>query len=1024
VANYTGTAGDDIWPGTSGNDTASGGAGNDQLNGQAGDDILAGNAGNDTIDGGTGNDWVMGAELDPNAPYFGQISIFSPPVLDQASEVDNLTGNSGDDWIYAGYGDNVSGGIGYDTLLISFLGGNAGVTVDFGQASGNGSLSVGGATISGVEATAWIEGSNYADSITASDGNAAAIAAPIFGRGGDDHLTGGYYTANIYGGIGNDVISRPTSPYTGESYGEDGDDTITNSYNGGLGDGGNGNDHLYGQSGGYDQFFAGDGDDYVDAIGGQDLLDGGNGNDTLYGGGDSDKLDGGDGNDIMYGDQSLINSGNFYSPSTNNEYMWGGAGADIMHGDQGKDLLWSGERQPGQFYLNENSFYGLDDMGLEKDQLFGDGGNDSLWLGFGDDGDGGNGADALHLSLGGSSAGVTVDTGLFVPGGSMSLYGGTIQNFERFGSLRTSEFADQVTVGTHFNFILKIDTGAGDDVVTTGIFISGSTAARVLGGVGDDRFVSGSARDNFNGGSGTDTIDYSGYVSGITVTLGFLPSQAGTGADDILRSIENIIGSNHGDSLTGSSTANLIQGGGGDDHVRGLHGDDRLEGGRGDDYLFGDEGNDTLSGGNGADNLYGGLGNNHLDGGDGDDVLFGEGGNNVLIGGAGLDHLYGGLGNDTFVLSATDGNDVVAEVEYAGTDTVEVARSAFTLGANLENLVFTGTGAFIGSGNELANTISSTGAAGNDVLRGWGGNDILRSGDGNDRLDGGTGTDAMTGSAGDDTYLVDNAGDTVVEAPGGGTDTVRSSTSFTLGDNVENLVLTGTGDIDGAGNTAANTLYGNSGANVLNGRDGDDTIHAGGGNDTIRGGDGDDALNGGDGNDTLHGGDASDTIDGGSGDDTLYGNDGADTVIGGSGADSVVGGLGNDTLVGGDGIDRLVGGAGTDIAYGGLGADTFAFYTIDELGGAGDLADRIVDFDSTGGDFIDLGSIDANSTLDGDQAFSFLAGGDFTGTAGQLRYWTNATDTVLQGDFDGDGLPDFSVILNGVIALDAGDLVL
>ncbi|MDB5471670.1 MAG: hypothetical protein JWR84_3230 [Caulobacter sp.] len=155
------------------------------------------------------------------------------------------------------------------------------------------------------------------------------------------------------------------------------------------------------------------------------------------------------------------------------------------------------------------------------------------------------------------------------------------------------------------------------------------------------------------------------------------------------------------------------------------------------------------------------------------------------------------------------------------------------------------------NGTNAANTLQGSsqgdqinGLDGIDKLFGNGGDDQLNGGEGNDQLNGGAGADDMHGNNGNDSYTVDNAGDTVVEAAGEGTDSVSSSVTFVLGDNVESLTLTGSANLGGTGNAGANTLNGNTGNNYLNGL---------GGNDILRGGDGADVMYGGTGNDQLYG---------------------------------------------------------------------------------------------------------------------------------------------------------------------------
>jgi Ca2+-binding RTX toxin-like protein len=162
-------------------------------------------------------------------------------------------------------------------------------------------------------------------------------------------------------------------------------------------------------------------------------------------------------------------------------------------------------------------------------------------------------------------------------------------------------------------------------------------------------------------------------------------------------------------------------------------------------------------------------------------------------------------------------------------------------------------GTFNVLGNEVSNTI--TGNAFDNVLNG------------------GAGADALTGGAGNDTYIVDDDGDSVTEALGGGVDLVRASLTYSIAAAgaafVENLTLTGVGDFDGTGNGLDNIILGNSGANVLTGAAGNDSLSGAGGGDDLVGGEG---------NDTLDGGNGADEMAGGVGND-LYVVDSADDVI-------------------------------------------------------------------------------------------------------------------------------------------------
>lgn len=384
----------------------------------------------------------------------------------------------------------------------------------------------------------------------------------------------------------------------------------------------------------------------------------------------------------------------------------------------------------------------------------------------------------------------------------------------------------------------------------------------------------------------------------------------------------------------------------------------------------GTAGNDTLIGTSGNDVIDGLAGDDVLQGLAGNDILIGGLGNDLLDGGLGADTMTGGPGNDTYVVDATD--DLVTENPNEGTDAVQ-SSTTYTLSANIENLILTGTAALNGTGNSSNNVL--TGNSGANVLTGGAGNDTLAGGAGNDVLDGGTGIDAMSGGAGDDIYIVDNAGDTVTELANEGLDQVQSSVTHTLGANVENLTLTGSAAINGTGNALNNILVGNGANNTLTGGAGNDWLDGGLASDTMVGGTGDDVyvvnqagdvvtenlnegldtvesaitytlgsnlenltlsgssnlngtgnslnngLIGNSGNNQLDGGSGNDTMDGGAGNDQLLGGSGDDRLVGGLGDDTLDAGSGNDLLDGGDGTDILDGGSGDDILLGGAGND-------------------------------------------------------------------------------------------------------
>ena len=406
---------------------------------------------------------------------------------------------------------------------------------------------------------------------------------------------------------------------------------------------------------------------------------------------------------------------------------------------------------------------------------------------------------------------------------------------------------------------------------------------------------------------------------------------------DVFRLTPNVISADQGDVLLGMDGDDMLFGGSGADLLDGGVGADRMIGGPGDDTFVVDDAGDlviealntgtdminssvthvlpphvenlALTGSAAIDGTGNAL-DNSLIGNAAPNQLVGLNGNDTLDGGASADTMTGGLGNDTYVVD--DVGDAVTENAGEGTDAVS-SSVTYALSANVEALTLTGAAAINGTGNALANTIIGNAAA--NQLFGL---------DGDDALNGGAGADTMTGGPGNDLYTVDNAGDVVIEAAGGGVDTVTSAVTYVLRAEVENLTLAGTAAINGTGNALDNVITGNSANNTLDGRGGADSMIGGAGNDTYivdNAGDAVTELAAG-GTDkvtasvtyalgaelenlTLMGtaaingtGNAlANTVTGNAAANQLSGLEGNDTLNGGAGADTMTGGLGNDTYV-------------------------------------------------------------------------------------------------------------------------------
>ncbi len=511
------------------------------------------------------------------------------------------------------------------------------------------------------------------------------------------------------------------------------------------------------------------GNDNAVLAGGNDSADGGSGNDTINGGNGDDLLSGGLGNDTLLGGANrdvLVGGSNIdnLSGGTENDELFGGFAPDTVNGDAGNDLV------------------------------AGESGGDNL--------NGGAGIDTL--SYGGSSVAVNVNLLTNVASGGDAA-GDTIQQFENvIGSI-----ANDTLVGN--NGANTIDGTAGGDTLA--------------GAGGNDLLIGGRGADAMDGGTGIDTVSYTTSPLGVFVNLASNASDGDAGGD-FIQNVENVIGSQFGDTLIGNASVNVLQGGGGHDSLGDgdvAGGADTMIGGTGDDaYIVTAVGTTVVEGAGEGDMdqvasnisialaanverllLFGsanvsGTGNSLAN------VIFGNTGHNILNGLVGADLMTGDIGNDTYFVD--NAGDVVTENGGEGTDTVQQSISTNAeLAANVENVVLLGTGNIVVRGNALVNGI--TGNSGNNIMFASAGLDVMR------------------GGLGDDLMEVDDTGDVVVEFAGQGRDTIFSFVNYTLPNNVEDLQLGYVGlPRTATGNALANRMTGTTSQETFDGKAGADTM--------------------------------------------------------------------------------------------------------------------------------------------------------------------------------------------------------
>jgi Ca2+-binding RTX toxin-like protein len=705
-------------------------------------------------------------------------------------------------------------------------------------------------------------------------------------------------------------------------------------------------------------------DDQIAGTMGVDTISGLGGGDDVKGSGGSDTIKGGDGNDVLHGEVGhdlLLGEGG-------NDYLIGGVGADQLRGGDGSDSIF-GDR--GANVL---------DGGAGGDFLYGDIDNDTLI--------GGDGDDVLHD-----------------PGGSNSLDGGegndTLEIYSIYGA------SPQSVLG-----------GAGNDRVVIYTYNSPSPAAFVVdAGSGTDRIeINGDCGPvRLTLGSGMDMIaltgSYRGLDNGGFTVRDFQVGPSGEALEWSAFLSASLIGWNGSNPFT-AGYLKLVQSGSstllqidvdGDDFSYGFVTLGTFENAIASDFTFENLGYHFLPVKNGtsaSNRVVGTSAAERINGLEGNDVLLGLGGADLLVGGVGNDRLeggvgkdrhFGGAGNDIYVVD--DSGDRVFELAGEGIDLVRSVAS-FTLPGEVENLTLEGSAAVNGTGNAGANVITGNAAA--NTLKGAGGNDTLIGGAATDRLEGGTGNDL---------FVADSAADVVVELAGQGTDTVQTAIGYALGANVENLILTGGGNVSGTGNGLANSLSGNGAANRLDGGTGADTMAGGLGHDVYVVDNAGDVVteSGSSGNDTVETsvdfslpthfeklvitGTAGRTVRGNSGDNNITGNSGANTINGGSGNDAIDAGAGNDLVYGHTGNDSLKGGTGLD-----------RFFFNSALGSTN--VDKILDFYAPN-DTINLArSIFTKAGAAGTLSASAFRQGTAAGDASDRIVYDQASGKIF---YDGDG---------------------
>ncbi|MEA5122892.1 calcium-binding protein [Xanthomonas floridensis] len=884
-----GQGGNDKLYGQEGNDSLNGGIGNDLVFGGGGNDLLEGGDGDDLLDGGTGDDRLSGGAGSDVFRYgigYGNDSIAFDPAAD-IRQVQLLDIVNPADMYYA---------LKNGALVMTIIETGQSITIE-GYAGVNGPTArivlADGAEL--LPELLWsganeIEGSSGDDQLYGYDGEDY-----IYGFGGDDriwggndrdYLVGGWGKDTIYGGSGNDMLQGDSHyPYWWMNGGED--DYL---------DGGEGDDNIYGNDGN-DTLLGGAGNDSISGQDGADVLNGGAGNDALYGNAGSDlyEFGRGGGRDIIrefgwmgesgpqfgdidtlrfdasvlkeeivvYRDDRFSSTLQFVIEGTDDsiavldffDYLTYNTRDSIEQVVFTDGTTWDLEEILYQAmrgsHRNDNlmGLYAKDDfinagagndrvMALEHDDTIQGGkGNDSIEAGEGDDVLlGGSGSDILSGDAGNDIYRFGLGSDLdVITNGSIVL---TDHDVIELGEGITTENIRLARSGDAL--VIDID-GHADRLIVLGHFIT------------DEHWSRGGPIDALHFADGTIWVQEDilaklvAPLEAIAVNIDGVPYADLQDAGGYVIGIQNTLGEVHRETA-GATWFDIGPG------------EARLFGGAsGDTYVFGKGyGSQAIHDAGGTDRV---LFNADLSP---SDVTLYKLGNDMEVHVEGQSPL-------TIVGFFSEGGMAAIESMVFANGTVWDSAWLHTNAVN-PDVTLNGT-----AGSDIL-----LGSVGNDQLFGLEANDQLEGDSGDDLLDGGTGADVMRGGKGSDTYVVDDASDSIFDN-GYASDswtreinTVRSSIDYTLGVNLQRLILDGTADLNGTGNGESNTLQGNAGANVLTAAAVDDYSSWA---DWIDGGAGNDILIGAWGNDTLIGGAGNDRMEGGGGDDLYYVDSLGDVIV-------------------------------------------------------------------------------------------------------------------------------------------------